>query len=71
MGLLDDDEMDPQIVNVLEFYRSYGISDQAAFQLVLHILLTRTYAVEADAREAAHELGIDIPFIFPSNGTLH
>lgn len=64
-------EDDPQIVNIFEFGRAHGLSDQAAMQLVLHMLITRTYAVEADAREAASELGIFIPFVFPDNGTLH
>ena len=70
MSLFSDDT-EPEIVNIYDFYRSHGLSDHAAVQVVLHMLLTRTFAQESDARECARELGYNIPYVFPSSGTMH
>lgn len=69
--LIDDDDVSPQIVNVYEFFKSFGMSEHATYQIILHMLLTRTYAVESDARECADELGFKIPYIIPGNGVTH
>ena len=53
MGLLDEHDDDPQIVNIFDFYKLHGLADQTVYQLVLHCLLTRSFALEADARAAA------------------
>lgn len=66
-----DELEDIGVVNVLDFYRAHGISENAALQITIHLILTRSYAIEADARAAALELGYDIPFVFPTNGQLH
>ena len=71
MSLEDFEDGDPRVVNIYEFYRSHGISDHEAIHLVLHMLLTRTYAAESDAREVASEFQIDIPYVFADNGKLH
>ena len=71
MGLLDEHDDDPQIVNIFDFYKLHGLADQTVYQLVLHCLLTRSFALEADARAAALELGIVIPYVFPDNGQMH
>ena len=65
------DNAEPEIVNIYDFYRSHGISEIVVAQLVFHLLLTRTYGFEADAREVALELNIDLPYIFPSDGKTH
>lgn len=67
---LNEDEKDKP-VNVLDFFREHGLDDRVAFQLVLHMLLTRSYAYQDEAREVALELGVDIPFVFPGNGVTH
>jgi hypothetical protein len=69
MSLFENEE--PHVVNVYEFYRSHGLSELVATQLVFHMLLTRTFGSEAEARECALELNISLPFIFPDNGTTH
>ena len=71
MGILDSDDAEPEIVNILSFYKEHGLSDTQAMQLVLHVLLTRTYAIATDAREAALELGFDIPYVLPGDGKTH
>lgn len=68
---LDFEGNDERVVNVYEFYRSHGISDHEAIHLVLHMLLTRTYGLESEAREVASEFKIYIPFIHDDNGVLH
>lgn len=70
-SLLKDDEEHPAIVNIFDFYKSHGLSDLMATQLTFHMLLTRTYGFESDARECALELNIQLPFIFPDNGLQH
>ncbi len=69
MLLESNDE--PPVVNAFEFYRSYGLSEHTAISLVLHMLLTRSYCLEADAREAAMEMNITLPFVFSDNGKTH
>lgn len=66
-----DNEDEPPIVNAFDFYRSYGLSEHTAISLVLHMLLTRSYCLEADAREAALEMNITLPYVFPDNGRTH
>jgi hypothetical protein len=71
MSLLMDNE-DPTLpVNVLDFFRANGLAENVAISIVIHMLLTRTYAVESDARAAAQECGHPIPFVFPGNGRTH
>jgi hypothetical protein len=60
-----------EVVNVFEYYKSFGLSDFVATQLVLHMLMTRTYCVESDAREIAAELNISLPYIMTGNDTSH
>lgn len=62
---------DPEIINIFDFYKAHGLSDFVATQLVLHLLLTRTYGFEADARDCALELNIELPFVFPGDGKIH
>lgn len=72
MSLLDDLDDDPDpLVNVYEFYRSHGIINHTASMMILHLLLTRTFCSESDAREVASEFNIDIPFVFKDTGTMH
>jgi hypothetical protein len=68
MSLFDEE---PQVVNIYDFYRSHGLSELIATQLVFHMLLTRTFGFEADARECALELNISLPFVFPDSGNTH
>jgi hypothetical protein len=42
-----------------------------ATQLVFHLLLTRTFGLESDARECAMELNITLPYILPDSGNTH
>ncbi len=70
MSLLDQED-EPDIVNVLSFYRDHGLTDAQAMQVLLHLLFTRTYAIATDAREAATELGYDIPYVLPGDGKTH
>jgi hypothetical protein len=65
------DESEPAIVNVYDFFKDHGLSDHLATQLVLHMLLTRTYGLEAEARACAAELNILLPYIFPDSGTIN
>lgn len=69
MSLFDNEE--PQVVNIYDYYRSHGLSEMVATQLVFHLLLTRTFGFESDARECALELNISLPFIFQDNGQTH
>ena len=71
MSLEDFGDAEQRVVNIYDYYRAHGLSDNQAIHLVLHLLLTRTYAAEADAREAALELNIEIPFVFEDNGLMH
>jgi hypothetical protein len=71
MGLLDHDEEDPEPVNVLEYLEALGMTHQQAFSIILHLLLTRTQVYPFEAREAAAEIGIDIPFVHPGDGRMH
>jgi hypothetical protein len=70
MSLLDDQD-GPEPVNVLEYLEAFGLSKEQAFNIVLHLVLTRTYVFPAEAREAASELGIDIPYVHPGDGRMH
>jgi hypothetical protein len=72
MSLLNDmDEQEPEPVNVLDYFEAFGLSRQEAFSIVLHLLLTRTHVYPSEAREAAAELGIHIPFVHPGDGRMH
>lgn len=69
-GMIDDD-LDPEPVNVLEFLEGFGLSRNDACNVILHLVLTRTYVFPTDAREAAAELGFHIPFVHPGDGRMH
>jgi hypothetical protein len=71
MSLKDELEQEPQIVNLFEFFQSHGLTDIVATQLVFHLLLTRTYGLESDARECAMELNISLPYVCKDNGRTH
>jgi hypothetical protein len=70
MTMLDEFE-EPEPVNALDFFEAFGLSRSEAFNLVLHLMLTRTYVFPAEAREAAAELGFNLPYVQPDNGLLH
>ncbi len=69
--LVLDDKEDPEPVNVLDYFEAFGMPRQEAFNIVLHLLLTRTYVFPQEAREAAAELGIQLPFVHSGDGRLH
>lgn len=66
-----DDQDEPTPVNVLDFLEAFGLSRTEAFNIVLHMLLTRTYVFPAEAREAAAELGIQLPYVHPGDSRMH
>lgn len=68
---LFDDKAEQEVINVYDFYRSHGLSELVATQLVFHMLLTRTLGFEAEARACATELKIYLPYVFPDNGNTH
>ena len=68
---LFDEKAEPEVINIYDFYRSHGLSELVATQLVFHMLLTRTLGFEAEARECAMELKISLPYIFPDSGKTH
>lgn len=68
---LDDDEPEISFVNVLDYYKAHGIGEAAAIAIVLHLVLSRSYAAVSDAREAALELGYELPYVMPSDGRIH
>lgn len=70
MNLLDEAE-EPEPVNALDFFEAFGLSRTEAFNLVLHLMLTRTYVFPAEAREAAAELGFNLPYVLPGDGQMH
>lgn len=70
MSLLDDSET-PEFVNVLDFLDYWGIDREKAFHIVLHLLLTQSFADPNDVRTAAAELGSPIPFVHPGDGRMH
>ena len=70
MSLLDEFE-EPEPVNALDYFEAFGLTRLEAFNLVLHLMLTRTYVLPADAREVAAELGFNLPYVHPDNGRMH
>jgi hypothetical protein len=65
------DEKEPEPVNVLDFFETFGMTRAEAINVVLHLLLTRTYVYPSEAREAAAELGIQLPFVHPGDDRMH
>lgn len=71
MSLFDKD--DPEPINVLEYLRDAGLGDKEAFGLIMQLVLTSSFAFEADIRAVALEVGIEIPprFIVKDSGRTH
>lgn len=65
------DREDPEPVNALEYLCGFGISEPQAISIILHLLLTRTYVIASEAREAAAELGVEIPYVHPGDSRMH
>lgn len=70
MNLFNEDDEEP-LVNLYEFYRFHGVGDVATMQMVLHILLTRSYGAESEARTVAAQFHIDIPYVLPDTDNTH
>jgi hypothetical protein len=70
MNLFDEPE-EREFVNVLDFLTHWGIDREQAFHIVLHILLTQSYADPADVRAAAADFGTPIPYVHPGDGRMH
>jgi hypothetical protein len=58
-------------VNAMDYFQSFGLSETEVFNVLLHLLFTRTYVMASDAREAAAELGIQLPYVHPGDDRMH
>jgi hypothetical protein len=70
MSLLDNDE-GPEPVNALEYLQTFGVDQQQAYQILLHLLFTRSWVMPSDVRECAAELGINLPYVHPGDTRMH
>ena len=68
---LFDEPQEEEAVNALEYFQALGLTPEQAVGIVLHMLLTQSYVLEGDARRAAADLGIPIPYVHPGDGRMH
>ena len=70
MSLFDNDE-EPEPVNALEYLTAFGVSSADAYQILLHLIFTKSYVMPSDVRQSAAELGINLPYVHPGDSRMH